>query len=975
MAATQTAVRSSAPAAIRTGVHPGFGRVVIDVGHRTAFTQTRDGDRLTLSFGPGVALGAAVHAPNNVRMLETDQGHAALTLAAGATARVYWFGTSLVIDVFDPAAAEPHAAAAAPPPGRMPAPLPAPSSATPDARARAAATPITPSRLPPARPIPDAIPPKLAAATPAPAAPAPSAPAAAAEPAGTPASPVQPSPIQAPPVAAAESGPIALMPIRAAPLSNAGAALSIPFGANASAAAFRRGDTAIVVFDERRPIDLAAVHDDPLFGSATVQLLPAATVLRLPLPAGRSLALTQTPQAWRIGIVDSVLPRQAVVPQTRDGRVMLPIDAPGDVVSIADPQTGATLLVGTQHVTSQAVPAVHRTPDFDLLPTWQGVVVEPIDDSIVMQATPGGLVLSAGDQRLSLSPSSPTLAVLANAAGLTRRFDLRALPPQVLGQRLADQIEAAALAPPLSRGPLRRDAAMTLIALGWGLEAGAMLRLASADDPAIANAADTVGLTAIAALLAGHPAEADGITDPRLNGTDEVTLWRAVRDATLRRDPDQAAGGFAATLPLILAYPEGLRRRLLPLALETMVEGGQTGPAARVLAARADDPSLALAGAMLRASNGDTDGALAAYDALAKGADRRLYALAATRAVELRLTAGRISTGQAADALDSLLYSWRGGKRELALRERVAELRQMSGAWRAALAMLRETETLFPDDRAEIHARLKTCFAALLHDDALDHIAPLDLVALVDDNADLLSDGPEAEALQEHLADRLVALDLPQRAMPVLEKLIKLAPTPVGRAQFGTRLAALRLREDDPKGALAALSASDIQDLPARMVETRALLAARARASLGDPTGAAAALAAVDTPAAAAARAAILEQAKNWPAAEQALRDYVAKTIPEPDILDPKPLTEDQQRTLVRYATAAAQAGDDATLAQLRTHYASRMPQGAFADMFRLLTAQPVTSVADLPRVGQENVLAHDLEKSLGVLKAPSLTQ
>jgi hypothetical protein len=246
----------------------------------------------------------------------------------------------------------------------------------------------------------------------------------------------------------------------------------------------------------------------------------------------------------------------------------------------------------------------------------------------------------------------------------------------------------------------------------------------------------------------------------------------------------------------------------------------------------------------------------------------------------------------------------------------------------------------------------------------LDKLAPLELVALVEENADLLPDGPAGEALEERLADRLVELDLPQRAAPVLAKLMASAPSPAGRAGFAARLAALRLHENDAKGALAALAATADPTLAAPLIERRTLLAASARAELGDTGHAAAELASLGTVAADLERATILEQAKDWPGAEHALADYVAKAVPPTGELDVA-----QQRTLVRYATAAAQAGDDATLALLRTSDGPRMPAGPFADMFRLLTAAPVRVTADLPRAGRETAQVHDLPKALDALK------
>jgi hypothetical protein len=67
----------------------------------------------------------------------------------------------------------------------------------------------------------------------------------------------------------------------------------------------------------------------------------------------------------------------------------------------------------------------------------------------------------------------------------------------------------------------------------------------------------------------------------------------------------------------------------------------------------------------------------------------------------------------------------------------------------------------------------------------------------------------------------------------------------------------------------------------------------------------------------------------------------------------------------LRLATAAARAGDDAGLAALRQREGGRMGDGPLADMFRLLTADPVRSPADLKRASQETALARTLPAQL----------
>src|SRR5262249_14109595 len=158
--------------------------------------------------------------------------------------------------------------------------------------------------------------------------------------------------------------------------------------------------------------------------------------------------------------------------------------------------------------------------------------------------------------------------------------------------------------------------------------------------------------------------------------------------------------------------------------------------------------------------------------------------------------------------------------------------------------------------------------------------------SLADENTDLLPQGAEGEALEVRLADRLLALDLPSRAGPVLEKLMKAAPTGAGRAGFGSRLAAMRLREGGAGNALAGRSASDAADLPEDLAERRALLLAEANARRGDAKQALTSLDAIKTAAADDARATILERANDWPAAERALTDLVAKAIPPDGVLN-----------------------------------------------------------------------------------------
>ncbi len=329
----------------------------------------------------------------------------------------------------------------------------------------------------------------------------------------------------------------------------------------------------------------------------------------------------------------------------------------------------------------------------------------------------------------------------------------------------------------------------------------------------------------------------------------------------------------------------------------------------------------------------------------------------------MRLRTRQQTPSQAADALDPLIYAWRGDGRELAVRMREAELRMQSSQERAALALLREsTDPVlaqgWPDQLPALHSRMAADFAQALARDATHPLPPLDFVAMVQENADLLPDGAAGQVVAERVADRLAALDLPDQAATALGKLMDDAPMGAARAALGGRLAALQLEQHDPAAALLTLSASTAPGLPPPLVESRTLLFARATASRGDLAAATGALAALGTPAALDLRAHLLENAGRWPQAMAALQGIADRALPQAGALN-----DTQAGLLLRLASAAAQTGNQQVLAQLRSRDLPRVRAGKSADLLRVLTEGPVRTVADLPRAEAEIALARTVLK------------
>jgi hypothetical protein len=947
---------------VRVGNHPGFGRVVFDLPPDTKFALAREGNRVRLVFPAGESVLVGNNPPRNVRAIEGGAGTAVLELTPGTKIRTLRLGDRLALDVLDPprptrpAASRTPPAPAAPAASAPPAPANPPTpqkSAEPAAATQPPAAQSSGPELPSASPILPVEAAELAAEKHAAPRPPPTI------------APADFTPPKVETVPAQLSLAVARVQL---PPGALGSAIALPFGNATGAAAFRRDGLGMVVFDERRPIDLASMQGDPVFGDAKIQLFPSATVLTLPLSPREDIALVRIAGGWVVNVVPGRVALHPIPLKQNGTSIDLLASAPGNAVSVPDPETGGDLLVGTERQSGEGILTQRRAPEFSLLPSFQGVVVVPFSDRLSLRTTTKGFALSAGGGKsggLAISAIGEDPSFTANADAMTRSFDFAPIAPESLFQQFQAEIDIAAATPPLARLKPRKQAAETLIAMGLGAEAQALLRLAVTDDPRGANDPQLKGLSAVGAILAGRLAEAGGIDDPHLAPTDELLLWRAARTALAHEGDPSAASGFAATFPLILNYPEALRRRLLPLAAETMVLGGKEKIAAQLLQKQQDDPTLVFARALLAEKEGKTKEALAVYDRLAVSRDRLARARAAVRAVELRLRNGEFSPAQAAELEDRLIYAWRGDQRELDLRLRVAELRSQAGQWRQALALLRETENLFPDHRDAIRTRLEQTFTAFQQGGKAAQLSALDLVALIEENADLLPNGPAGEAIVAEFADRLAALDLLEQADPVLERLLRMAKGGA-RAEFGARLAKLRLEMNNPEGALAALHDSEAEGLSPALAEERGLLLARALAAKGETSAALAQLASLNTASADEARAAIFEAAKDWKAAESALYAFASKTIPAE-----KPISAQAAGILVRLASDAAQAGDETMLAILRQTYGARLPAGTNAEIFRVLTESPVQSIEDLPRAAAEMTEARAMAEAL-TAPAPS---
>ena len=659
---------------------------------------------------------------------------------------------------------------------------------------------------------------------------------------------------------------------------------------------------------------------------------------------GEALAMARDRDGWivNVGAAGATEAAQSAIPEG----IAFQFGQSGRALTVSDPVTGETLLLGTLRQAAREhslIDARRSATGYVLLPTWLGLALEVTSDSVDLRVSQTGFTLQIPD---GSAPGTAAVAVREN------QFKIPTAPAEVLVRQLGAQIASAATSAPRSRGVERVAAARTMLALGMAAEAQALLVLAANDDPAIANDPATAALSGIAAVLAQRPGEAGGLDDANLPANGDIALWRNLRDV----EQGKTAATMANLWPTLARYPAAVRQRVGPTVFEAAIEAGNAVPASEL-----EGPAFAFARALQKQKAGEIDAALQELDAVAGERDERDSVRAAVAAAELRLSRGMITPAVAADQIEQQTVRWRGNGQELAMRLRVAELRALASQWRPALESLRTTETLFPETKERV-AALKSGVFTLMLFAKNETLNPLEMVTIAGDFADCIPEGKDGELVAGLLAEKLVALDLPSRAIPVLQKLLDGSTSPGAKAEFGLRLAKLQLDSGDPEKAEALLRSTDPEALAPAEAEERLLLLARARAGRGDPAGAAALLAGANTPASEDMRAGFLAKVGDWPGSLRALQNVAMKLVPEKG-----DLAEPQQDIIMREATAAVQAGDATAVRELK-RYESRITPPRL-DVFRLLTANAVESPDDLPRAARELAMSRALPERLNALR------
>jgi hypothetical protein len=926
---------ATAPAAtlgIRVAEHPGFRRVVFDWNVPVHYALTETDGTARLRFDRTAALDPAPLAgelPDLEPALQAEAGATVLafTVPAGIRLRHFRRGNAVVLDVlgqFSPAAKAPVPQGVVPPPEL-----------------------IEPSAGGPPEPAP--------------------------LPLGAPRPITRPS-------GAAEPPPGSL-PVHYV-LAPEGASLRFDWPKPNAAAVFRRGPALWIVFPGAKLLDLTELRR---LGGELVQRadqLPdaKATVLRLVARPGIGPSLRRTEDGWIVDL--RALEVRADTPITVEARpaaespeVHFAVREASEPVYLRDPEVGDLLAVVPVGEIGRGIGTSQDFVDFTALATVQGIALRPNADDLRVFLAEGGVAVTRPGGLL-LSPTSE-LSVSQEPEAPGRVFDFarwRGPASQSFLQKRSRLEQAVAATPAAYRTKSRLALAQFYFANLFAPEAEGVLEAIRHDDPTLSgDPAVLLTMGAVHLILGDQKRAAQELGQEVLGKVPEVQLWRASLSAELG-DWQVAARGFTQAADLLAHYPMALRDRFALQAAEALLETSQADQAQPMIqlvlkgGAPPHDQAMALYldGRRLLAL-GDHDQAIARWNQVAAMGDRLSRARALFARALAELDAKAISRTEAIKTLDQLRFAWRGDLVEFNLLRKLGELKLADGDQRGGFDVLREVAANFPDypQSKEVVKELSDSVTELFLTKGLDDVPPLKALTLYDDFKEYVPAGERSDAVVRRLVDRLVSVDLLDRAAALLEDQVAHRLTGRDKARIAAQLALIRLLDHNPGDAIKALDIDVGTDVPPDLLRQRRQLRARALSELNRSDEALAILASDTSRDADRLRADIFWRGRNWTEAAKAFSRLVPAAGAET-------LDKAASRLVLNWASALTLAGDQPGLGELRAGYGKAMAASPFAEAFRVVAgdASPGAGETDPRTIANRVAQVSDLQSFMTNFKA-----
>lgn len=749
------------------------------------------------------------------------------------------------------------------------------------------------------------------------------------------------------------------------------ASLSFPWNIPVGLAVFQRGKYLWIVFDHPQKVDVAELQKTA--GSLASEIFqfphPVATIIRMTPQPGLKTMIRKEGLLWVIdmtkGDIPNMLKDMLIFTQydsLKRPYLFFPTTTAGNIVPTIDPEVGDFILVAPTADVGVGFNTSYKYPEFELLKSQQGLAILNQAPDIMINRGNTGLILKASNRGLNITPDLDIQKrqQMLRRSGDNKKFNIY-LPPNLLAQNYNEAInqlnQEIIKASPEDKNKATLELVKYYISKGLGTNALAILNKLQKNKAPEVNSEIFHALTGVANFLSRRYDEAmKEFEYGELPNINEAIFWRTLASSAKEFKKENNAILFSF-ITLIRDYPQELRDRIAIIGAETALKSGDDISAQNfidVLKSSSDSLINRTAHAdYLFAQKLDIQGyplnALKEYRRISKANSMKYSSLARYESAILGQKLNLTPSKEAIAELEKLRFAWNEPEFKLQLLNTLANSYIKNKDYYNALNTVNATIPLTEEKgHPAIKNKMMNWFEDVFVNNQADDMSAFKSLALYQDYKWLAPSSPYYNEIVTKLADRLVAVDLLDRAQEILTTQLKQKNlSHEERGKIGTRMALIYLFEQNSPQALEILDTTQYSDLSESLQGHRRVIRARALANADQVPQALELLKDDYSRNAILFKSELFWNSRMWNEASETIPYLIDKPTPG------KPLSSEQIGYILDWATTLKKAGKEAVLVRVRNKFLPYFEKSKYHSAFSVLTNHLETDKIDLKAINQ----------------------
>lgn len=751
------------------------------------------------------------------------------------------------------------------------------------------------------------------------------------------------------------------------------ASLSFPWNIPVNLAVFQRNGYLWIIFDHRQNVDIEELTS--LTAKMADELLqmphPSATVLRLKLKPKVYPSIRKEGLLWIIDLLkqdtsDTIkdLPLYTQYDSSKKPYLFIPTTAAGNTVTIIDPAIGDIISVSPSSELKSGLKNAYSYPDFELLDSTQGVAMVFKAHDVTLDRSNVGLTIKALNRGLNISANLESLKrheiIVRTKENLPSL--IADIPQQILKEKFTKAEELLkqdiSSAEENEKDKAKMLLAQYYISKGLGTNALNVLNKMAENKSKEINTEYYQGLMGIANFLTRRYDQAiENFSFGHLPELNEAIFWRTLASAAKQPQPEDNVV-LLSYISLIKDYPNELKNRIAMIGAEIALAAGDDMTTQNFIDVLKTTDSkknyqdeINYLSAKKFLIQGYPRNAIREFRRVAAGNSLKYAALARKQIANLEIELNATKPEKAINELERLRFAWSEKEFRKNLLDNLSGLYIRNNDYYNALRSLQKLHKLSTSEEQErITEKMVSLFEDIYINNRADNLPALKSLALYQDFEWLAPKSKHYNMIIQKLSDRLVAVDLLDRAEQLLtDELKNNTLSPEERGSAGARLALIYLFKEQNNNALRILDQTEYDNLPQTLYLHRKIIRAKALSALGKQEEALDLLKDDYSRNALLLKSEIYWNAGLWGQAADNLKYLIEKPV------EGKPLSQEQINLILDWTTALKKSGKETVIVRLRNKFMPYFKNTKYHSVFNILTNRLENDKIDIKQI--DNVI------------------